>query len=173
MIFRHYFNNLLYHSNKTSNIFSTTVSKPLTCSSHKNTAKEFKSSEFEFKIPEKSTQSLPRVNVQERIKEIRHAKKQSLVKTRKLNWLDKRILVSMGKYKSLQDVPDELTYKTGDMTDKNMAAVKAQIQDKGFKYFMSTEYVLTFVCVVLCTTAYVFYLKDKKNEGTVSNGKNN
>jgi len=124
-------------------------------------------------MPEKSTQPLPKVNVQDRIKEIRHAKKQSEIKTIKVNWLHKRILVSMGKYKSIEDVPDTVTYKTGDMTDENMAAVKAQMQDKGFKYFMSAEYVLTFVCVILCTTAYVFYMKDKEDEVSESNGKVN
>lgn len=137
-------------------------SRTLMCSSNKKTTKQFKSTEFEFKMPDKGNRPLSKVNVQEKIQQIRQAKKKSEIKTRKLNWIDKRILVSMGKYKSIKDVPDEVTYKTGDISKQDMDAVKAHLQDKGFKYFMSTEYVLTFVCVILCTTAYVVYLKDNK-----------
>jgi len=126
-------------------------------------AKSAKPFKTDFEFIQKEAKPLPKVNLQEKLKELRQEKKESAVKVKKLNWIDKRILVYMGKYKSIEDVPDQVHFKSDQVSKEDMDAVKAQLQDKGFKYFMSAEYVLTFVCVTVCTLAYVLYYKNEKS----------
>ena len=83
-------------------------------------------------------------------------------KVRKLYYWDKWILVKLGKFKSIKDVPDELKLtgsKIGNEELKNK--VKSELLETGFKYVYSIDYLLWAFCIAFCVPLFYWYYNNQ------------
>ena len=83
-------------------------------------------------------------------------------KTRRLYIWDKHILVKLGKYKRVEDVPDEITFNP--KKDKNLEGqVRAELKEKMFKRFIGLDYILWMICILVAAYAYYLYSTQYKS----------
>nr|CAB3244318.1 VGLUT vesicular glutamate transporter [Phallusia mammillata] len=131
------------------------------------TIKRFKPS-LDTKAGEVVTETIeqPAVNVVQRMREERKAEKENKLKTRKLNWLDKRILVRLGKYKRIEDVPDKIVYKSIKAGQEAKNEVRSFLTEKTFRTVMFTDYMLTICCAGLLLLVYFVYSNSKSSENS-------
>lgn len=95
--------------------------------------------------------------------------------SRRLYYWDKLILVKMGKYKSINDVPDEIVISGGKGVNPELKAkVRAELLETSFKYFYGVDYFLWLLCGSFFICVYYFYkvgkpeTSDKENKLTPS-----
>ncbi|XP_077967416.1 uncharacterized protein LOC144421077 [Styela clava] len=98
----------------------------------------------------------------ERKKEIHQNKK----KVRKLTRVDKMILVFVGKFENMKDVPDQLTFKTLEKKQEADAEVKHLMLGSVFKYGYFFEYASFFMTFSLLGYALYYYNKQKESAET-------
>ena len=87
-------------------------------------------------------------------------------KTRRLRSWDKRILVKLGKYERIEDVPDEITISS--KKDKDLEnKVRAEVKEKFFKYGMGIDYTLWMLCLLIAIPVWYMYLNQSKSVDVV------
>ncbi|CAK8697567.1 unnamed protein product [Clavelina lepadiformis] len=117
-------------------------------------------------ITEKMNIPEPRT-VEEIIAEKQQKRKESQQKVRKLYIWDKWILVKMGKYKQISDVPNKIVFRQKKTSKELHDQIRAEMAERGFKGLVGVEYLGWLICIGLCGTAYYAYQHSKKSDNTV------
>lgn len=93
-------------------------------------------------------------------------------KVRKLTLFDKVLLVFLGKYKRIQDVPNEITFMPGELNKLEMSNVRDEALEKGFKavkMFELTSFFLTFGILIFAVSLYASHSKKQSTEKEKAN----
>ena len=92
-------------------------------------------------------------------------------KIRRLHIWDKWILVKLGKYKKISDVPNEIKISNVKVDRELQSKVRAELQEKGFKYVTGLDYLMWALCLLL--TVPIFYLYFVKKPDLLQTAKTN
>lgn len=80
-------------------------------------------------------------------------------KIRKLNAIDKYILVRLGKYKSVKDVPDKLVYSDTAKKEAATAVTRNELLGSVFRYAYIFEYSSLILTLAIFALVYNWYKK--------------
>ena len=87
------------------------------------------------------------------------------IRTRRFYIWDKWILVKLGKYKSISDVPDQVTYAASKIGREEKEKINAEIKEKLFVYGIGVDYMMwIFTFLIGGTALYVYYVKRPQDE---------
>jgi len=91
---------------------------------------------------------------------LRHQKKakQHAPQEKVLTWFDKKMLVALGKFNTVEEVPDKLRYKQADY-EALTKEKKSLVQESGFKYMMGANYIMTILSLCLLAAVYTLHSK--------------